>query len=342
MKRKSSGRLFIDVARILAFLVPFALQSASHAQAAGTLSVAVGTAPPDLTLQSYYFAYEKGFYKDEGVDVKLNALNGDALVMRALASGEADIAAGVGLGIPLKAIETGSKLKVILAAAPKMDYLLVAQKGIGSPKDFEGKNLGVSGPGAVSYQVPLLMIKAAGGDPAKVNFVSVGGTSARTLALIGRKIDGAVLNSSFAYRTSKYDYLHSIADAARDLPNFIYTVEVATERTIQQRHAALQAFATGTLRGARWAMQNPDAAIAISQKYLPDVPRDEIAAGLKHFAESTYYNVDGVLRKEAWDFTLDELMKSGEIKKKLSYSEYVAPEFGRAAAKKLGPYKPGR
>jgi NitT/TauT family transport system substrate-binding protein len=306
---------------------------------ANRIVAAIGTAPPDLTLQTYHFAEANGFYKAEGIEVKLDAYNGDATAMRALTAGEADIAA-LGLAIPLKAIEAGAKVKVVFASAPKMDYLLVAQKGINSAKDLEGKNVGISGPGAVSYQVPLLMVKAAGGDPSKVNFVAVGGSAARTLALIGKKIDGGVLNTSFAHRTFKYDYLHSIGDAARDLPNFIYVVEVAPERVIQQKRAALQAFVIGTLRGARWAMQNPEAAIQISQKILPDVAKDEIAAGIRNFAKSQYYNVDGLLRKEAWDFTVDELVKSGEIKSRMNYNDYVMTEFAQAAAKKLGPYKP--
>ena len=181
--------------------------------------------------------------------------NGDATAIRAMVSGDADIAAGVGLAIPLRAVEAGSKLKIFLATSPKMDYLLVAQKDIANVKQFAGKTIGISGPGAVSYQVPLLMIKLAGGDPTNVKFINVGGSAARTLALIGKKIDGGVLNSSFASRTTKYDYLHVIGDAANDLPNFIYTVEVATERTIQEKQRALQAFAIGTLRGAQWALR---------------------------------------------------------------------------------------
>ena len=209
------------------------------------LVVAIGTAPPDLSLQTYYFALENGFYKQEGLDVTLVPFNGDATAIRAMVSGDADIAAGVGLAIPLRAVEAGSKLKIFLATSPKMDYLLVAQKDIANVKQFAGKTIGISGPGAVSYQVPLLMIKLAGGDPTKVKFINVGGSSARTLALIGKKIDGGVLNSSFASRTTKYDYLHVIGDAANDLPNFIYTVEVATERTIEEkqrpcRHSPLE------------------------------------------------------------------------------------------------------
>jgi NitT/TauT family transport system substrate-binding protein len=305
---------------------------------AGKIVAALGTAPPDLTLHTYYYAQENGFYKAENLEVQLNPFNGDATAMRALTAGEADIAV-VGVGIPLKAIEAGSRLKVVLATVPKLDYLLIAQKGIASAKALEGKNVGISGPGAVSHQVPLLMIKAAGGDPSKVQFVAVGGSSARTLALIAKKIDGAVLNTSFASRTFKYDYLHPIGDAARDLPNFIYVVEVATEKAVQQKRAALQAFSTATIRAARWAMQNPDAAILISQKVLPDVAKDEIAAGIRAFAKALYYNVDGALRKEAWDFTMEELLRSGEIKQRLNYNDHVVTEFAQAAVAKLGPFR---
>jgi NitT/TauT family transport system substrate-binding protein len=321
---------------VIAVFATLALQANDARAQTEKLVVAIGTAPPDLSLQTYYFALENGFYKEQGLDVTLMPFNGDATAMRAVIAGDADVAAGVGLAIPLRAIEAGSKLKVFLATSPKMDYLLVAQKDIANVKQFDGKTIGISGPGAVSYQVPLLMIKLAGGDPSKVKFVNVGGSAARTLALIGKKIDGAVLNSSFASRTTKYDYLHVIGDAADDLPDFIYTVEVATERTIQEKHRALQAFAIGTLRGAQWAMQNPEAAMAISQKILPDVAKDEIAAGLNHFAKIKYYNVSGLLSKKAWDFTVDELVKGNELKQRLKYEDYVLPEFSKAASEKLG------
>ena len=334
--RMRSKRLVVALSAFV-LVLPVMLAGTAQGQA-NKIFAAIGTAPPDLTLQTYHFARENGFYQAEGIEVELTAYNGDATAMRALTAGEADIAA-IGLAIPLKAIEVGAKVKVVFASSPKMDYLLIAQKGITSAKGLEGKNVGVSGPGAVSYQVPLLMVKAAGGDPGKVNFVSIGGSAARTLALIGKKIDGGVLNTSFASRTAKYDYLHSIGDAALDLPNFIYVVEVASEKAIQQKRAAIQAFTTATLRGARWAMQNPEAAMLISQKILPDVAKDEIASGLRHFAKTEYYNVNGALRKEAWDFTVDELVKGGEIKQRLNYSDHVMPEFAQAAAKKLGPYK---
>ena len=337
MLKNMQGKSLAAVLQAVVLALPLVLAGNAQGQL-GKISAAIGTSPPDLTLQTYYFAQENGFYKAEGIEVQLTAYNGDATAIRALTAGEADIAA-TGLGIPLKAMEAGSKLKVVFASAPKMDFLLVGQKGIRNAKDLEGKSVGISGPGAVSHQVPLLMIKAAGGDPSKVQFVAIGGSAARTLALIAKKIDAGVLNTSFAARTAKYDSLQTIGDAAKDLPNFIYVSEFALERTIQQKRAALQAFANGTIRGARWAMQNPEEAIKISQKLLPDVARDEIATGLMAFSKSAYFSVDGLLRKEAWDFTIDELVKSGEIKQKMNYADHVMPEFSQVTSAKLGPFK---
>jgi AcrR family transcriptional regulator len=76
-------------------------------------------------------------------------------------------------------------------------------------------------------------------------------------------------------------------------------------------------------------------AMAISQKILPDVAKDEIAAGLTHFAKIKYYNVSGLLSKDARNFTVDELVKGGELKQHLKYEDYYLPEFSKVATEKL-------
>lgn len=318
-----------------------ALWSAAPTRAAtpvGKLVLALGTAPPDLTAHTFYYALENGFYKEEGLDLEIKPLVGDQAAVRAVVAGEAD-AAWTGFAASLQAIEAGGQLVGISSTSPKLDYLLVAQKEVRNLKELEGKNLGVSTPGAVSHQVPRLMILAAGGDPSKAKVVPIGGSSARVQALIAKKIDAAVLNSSFATRTLKYDYLHVIGDAAKDLPNYVYGWEIASKNVVAQKRPALQAFVTATMRAARWAIENPDKAAAISQKVLADVPKDEIVAGVHQFAKIRYWNADGALPETAWNFTVSELLKGGEIKRQLAYSEHVVTDFTRAAAAKLGPAK---
>jgi len=50
----------------------------------------------------------------------------------------------------LQAVAAGSKLKVLSAFTPKLDYLVVGNKDITSLKGFEGRSMAVSQVGAVS------------------------------------------------------------------------------------------------------------------------------------------------------------------------------------------------
>jgi len=308
------------------------------APSVGKLVLALGTAPPDITAHQFYYALENGFYRDEGLELEIKPLVGDQSAVRAIVAGEADVA-WTGFAASLQAIQAGAQLKGISSTGPKLDYIFVAQKSIASIRDLVGKNLGTSTPGAVSHQVPRLMMEMAGIDSNRVNVVAVGGSAARVQALIARRIDAAVLNSSFAARALKYDYLHAIGDAAKDLPTFIYSWEVALRRTTQQKRPAIQAFVTGSIRGARWGMQNPDKATLISQRILPDVPKDEITAGVTHFAEILYWTPDGVLPRESWNFTVAALLRSDEIRVKMYYPDHFLMDFVKAANAKLGPFR---
>ena len=302
----------------------------------GKLILALGTAPPDLTCHTFYYALESGFYRDEGLELEIKPLVGDQAAVRAVVAGEADLA-WTGFAASLQAMDAGGQLVGISSTSPQLDYLLVAQKEVRGLRELEGRNLGVSTPGAVSHQVPRLMIMAAGGDPTKAKVVSIGGSAARVQALIAKKIDAAVLNSSFAARTLKFDYLHVIGDASKDLPNYVYGWEIASRAVVAQKRPAVQAFVTATMRAARWARENPDKATAISQKVLADVPKDEIAAGISYFAKIRYWNGDGALPEASWAFTVNELVKGGELKRPLAYGDHVATEFTKAALARLGP-----
>ena len=72
--------------------------------------------------------------------------------------------------------------------------------------------MAVSQVGAVSQMVPRLMVEGKGGDQSKVQWVSVGASAARLQSVIAKRVDGAPMNSVFAVRALKYDYLHVIGE----------------------------------------------------------------------------------------------------------------------------------
>ncbi len=300
----------------------------------GTLNVGMGTAPPDLTAMFLYFGVDQGFYKKRGLDVQMKPFNGDTTALRALATGDVDVE-WTGCAAAMQAIEVGAPLRIVSAFNPQVDYLFVAQTGINSPKDLVGKAVGVSQPGAVSWSVPKLMIQGDGGDFSKVNVVSIGGTSARLQALVAKKIDGAVLNNYAVLQTTKYDYLHVIADAVKALPNFLYACEVTTQKVLDTRKPALQAWVTGTMESVRWFYNNSDGAAAIVHKVLPDLDTTLVAASLKAFAAKQYWKPEGLMPQDAWTFTNKTMQDSGDLKGPLDYSKIVVTEFALNAQKEF-------
>jgi NitT/TauT family transport system substrate-binding protein len=300
---------------------------------ASKMSVLLGTAPPDPACHYYYYAQAKGFYKEAGLDVEIKPIGAETMALRALLANEGDVAWCGGIST-LQAVGAGSKLRVLSCFTPKLDYLVVGQKSIESLKGFEGHSMAVSQVGAVSQIVPRLMIEGKGADQSKVQWVSVGASAARLQSVIAKRIDGAPMNSVFAVRALKYDYLHVIGDALKDLPYFMYTWDVCSAEAAQKKRAQYVDFVAATAKGCRWAMDNQDEAGAISRKVLPDLPVGEAEYAAADFAKKRFWSPTGMLDPKVWDFTVDALIKLGNIKEKMKYDELVLADVVADAEKK--------
>lgn len=292
----------------------------------GKLVVSLGTAPPDPTVHFMYYALEQGFFKANGLDVEILPLKGDLNSIRAVASGDADVS-WTGISPVFEANERGASFKVISCFAPRIDYILVGRTDIKSPKELEGRNLGVSTPGAVSHEVPKLLMEEDGADPAKANVVAIGGSSSRIAALISGDIDAAALNALFAKRAEDYDYLHYITDAGQMLPDYLYSCEIASAPMIKERPEALQAFVQALSEAIKWAYANPDGATAITQKVLPDDDKELLAYGVNQFIQKHFWNETGKLRPEVWQFTQEQAVKAGVLDETQAYDEWVVTTF---------------
>jgi ABC-type nitrate/sulfonate/bicarbonate transport system substrate-binding protein len=320
-------RKFLGGAAAVATAGAFVAQTPSvWAQSRGKITVLIGTAPPDPACHFFYHALEKGFYRERGIDVDLQPIGAETMALRALLASEGDVAWCGGIST-LQAVAAGSKLRVLSCFTPRLDYLVVGKKDITSLKGFEGRSMAVSQVGAVSQIVPRLMIEGKGGDQSKVQWVSVGASAARLQSVIAKRVDGAPMNSVFAVRALKYDYLHVIGDALADLPHFMYTWDVTSADTLEKKRDTLTAFVGATAKGARWAMDNPDEAGAISQKVLPDLPPEETLFAARDFAKKKFFSPTGKLARETWDFTVETLVRLGNIKQPMKYEDIVLADL---------------
>jgi len=321
MKRRD----FLKAATGAAMLVA---APAVRAQSLSKVNLLVTTSPPDPNAHYFWWAMEQGYYRDAGIDVSIRSIVSDTTTVRGLVAGEADLGwAGAGSG--MQAMAAGSKLKILTSFGPRLDFVVVANKDVAGLKALANRPFAVSQIGAVSNTVARLMIERAGGDSSSVQWLSVGSGSSRLQALNAKRVDATILNSVQAVAALRTPNLHAIGDALKELPNFLYSWEIVTQDALKAKAEPLKAFAAATSRGVRWAMANPGDAAKISQKLMPNIPADDITHVVKTYAANHYFDPSGLPRRADWDYTVDAMMKYGDLKKKLGYDEFVLQEFAQ-------------
>ena len=147
-------------------------------------------------------ALSKGWFKEAGLDVSIDAVAPGAVAMQALTAGKLDIIF-TALDVALRARAHGFKV-VILAAnndspmkPPDAEAILVRKDaGIKTLKDLEGKRFLVASIGNVDWAYSREGIRRAGGDPNKVQFLELNFPQ-MVDAILGGQADAAASTEPF-------------------------------------------------------------------------------------------------------------------------------------------------
>jgi NitT/TauT family transport system substrate-binding protein len=288
----------------------------------GKIQLLATTSPPDPQGHFLWWAQEKGFYRDAGVDVTIRSIVADTTTVRGLVAGEGDIGwAGAGSG--MQSMAAGSRLKILSSFAPRLDFIIIGNDQVTDLKSLEGHLFAVSQVGAVSYTVPKLMIEQANGNSGNVRWVSVGGSGARLAAMLAKRVDGTILTSLQSIEGLKNKNFHTLGIALKELPNFLYSWEIVSQNALASKPEALKAFVAACARAASWGMDHPDEASEVSQKVLPDVAPDDVAIVIHDYAKNGYFDRTGKVNRDSWKFTVDTMMKDGGLTTPLAYADWI-------------------
>lgn len=161
------------------------------------------TQPVDsLSFFPVYVARTLGYFKDEGLDVRVLSSAGGGPHIQAVLAGKAQFSASPGT-YQLNALKEGQRLIGVINLLSRNVIGVVIHKDVASRlgitentpfeekiKKLKGLTLGVTRPGALTDNVARQLVKMAGYEPGKdVRILGVGGASAIVPALENRKID---------------------------------------------------------------------------------------------------------------------------------------------------------
>jgi NitT/TauT family transport system substrate-binding protein len=141
----------------------------------GTIQLAFCSAI--LCVAPFEVTREGGYFRDEGLDVKLVYMRGSTAATQALVGGAVDYAA-TSFDDIIEAVNRGAEIKRFSSTARLPLLALAIAPGqvadINSFKDLEGRTVGVVSLGSIAHSLTLFLMRKAGADGQKVKFAQLG------------------------------------------------------------------------------------------------------------------------------------------------------------------------
>jgi ABC-type nitrate/sulfonate/bicarbonate transport system substrate-binding protein len=243
MTRKTVVLLAL-VVHILAF------DRSSFALDTVNVHVSAGISPNTLL---YRFTKEKGFYREEGLDVLLIQA-GMLPGIQGLVGGSFQFSQILGQGAG--AILRGLPLKILMVFDTRPLNWLYAAKHIKTLQELKGgKQIAVSSFGAAIDQMTRELLPKHGIDPQKdVVLRAIEPTPNRLAALMTGAVDATVFNQSDRLVAKKNGF-NELLFYGDDL-EFVTAGAVVAEKTLAQNPDLVRRFLRATLRGFLWLRAN--------------------------------------------------------------------------------------
>ena len=287
---------------------------------------------PNTNHTGIYLAKEKGYYKDQGIDLEIiQPSDSDSVTL--VASDKAQFGVSYQEDVtyaltrekdplPVKAIATIIQHNTSGFAAP-------VEKNIKTAKDFEGKTYGGWGSPSEEAIIELAMEKQ-GADFNKLKRVDIGKDDYFTATK--KNIDFAWIFDAWTgvearLKNIKLDYI-PIKDIDPAL-DYYTPILITNNKTIKENPELVKKFMAATSRGYEEAIKDPSGAADILSKAVPELDKNLVKTSQEYLAK--LYKDDaqkwGQMKAEVWKNYAKFMQDNGLIKKALNVDEAFTNEF---------------
>lgn len=287
---------------------------------------------PNTNHTGIYLAKEKGYYKDQGIDLEIiQPSDSDSVTL--VASDKAQFGVSYQEDVtyaltrekdplPVKAIATIIQHNTSGFAAP-------VEKNIKTAKDFEGKTYGGWGSPSEEAIIKLAMEKQ-GADFNKLKRVDIGKDDYFTATK--KNIDFAWIFDAWTgvearLKNIKLDYI-PIKDIDPAL-DYYTPILITNNKTIKENPELVKKFMAATSKGYEEAIKDPSGAADILSKAVPELDKNLVKTSQEYLAK--LYKDDaqkwGQMKAEVWKNYAKFMQDNGLIKKALNVDEAFTNDF---------------
>jgi len=279
----------------------------------------------------FYYGKERGFYKEEGIDLTINEGRGSANTVQVVAAGSDTFGLADSSSVVATAAK-GAEVKSVMSLLNSTGFSVVslAETGIKTPKDLEGRKLAVSAGDPLGQ---LFRALAAHNklDMSKITFVQVD-PAAKVVAVLEKRVDALLGGADDQYFLIKYKGQEPAALRYADHGANIVGMTILTqEATIKNKAELVRRFVKATARSWEEARKNPETAVDATMKVKPDLNRasqiDQLKVDIELLDSPNSKGRIGWGDQRDWDQTIALLKQYRDIQTDKPWTTFHTNEF---------------
>jgi putative hydroxymethylpyrimidine transport system substrate-binding protein len=288
---------------------------------------------PNAVHTGIYMAIDRGYDSALGVRLHVRVPTDSTDAVKLLASGRADLAV-LDIHDLALAREAGRDLVGVMALVQTPLAAVLAQPPNRTPRDLEGKRVGVTG--LPSDDAVLRSIVAgAGGDPDKVRVTTIGFAAVRSM-LTGR-VAGATAfwNVEGIALRARRPTIREFRVDDYGAPAYPELVLVVDRATLQDRPSLVRATVTALARGYEEVLSDPESGVTALVDAVPALDRAQVQRQLDQVEPSFTAGARGF-----GELNRPRLEQWARWEQRFGITKHV-PQVGRAFDGRYVP-RPGR
>ncbi len=285
-----------------------------------------------------YVAIEKGYFKDENIDLTLVTGFGADKTMTAVISGEADIGF-MGSEASLYMYSEGASDYVVNFAqlTQRAGNFLVARQDNEHFQwaDLKGKTVLGGRKGGMPEMVFEYILKENGIDPEKdltiIQNIDFGSTAP---AFADGRGDFTIEFEPGATSLESEGKGHVIASLGKDSGYVPYTAFSAKKSYLKENPDVIQRFTNALQKGMDYVRSHsPSETASVIKPQFPETTLEMITTIVTRYYEQDTWKSNLIFEESSFDLLQDILESAGELEKRAPYKDLITTEFAENAAK---------
>jgi NitT/TauT family transport system substrate-binding protein len=279
----------------------------------------------------FYYGKERGFFSQEGIDLTINEGRGSANTVQVVAAGSDTFGMADSSSVILTASK-GAEIKSVMSLLNSTGFSVVslAENGIKTPKDLEGKRVAVS-PGDPLGSLLQAVCKANNVDCGKISMVQVD-PAAKVVTVLEKKADALLGGADDQYFLIKQRGFNPAAMRYADWgANIVGMTIVARNETLQKNPDLVRRFVRASIKSWEEAKKNPQAAVDAALKVKPDLNKqstlDQMLVDFELLDSKNSKGRIGYGAQADWDQTLTILKNYRDLQTNQPWTAFHTNDF---------------